>query len=229
MTTVLSIGRVVSPMIAIAKAATAATELFVTIDAELPDTSGLQEPDVSSKNKIRFENVAFSYPSRPSVQILDGLDLEFEAGKVTAIVGPSGSGKSTVVALVQRWYDLLGTTAKVTTTDKTGDNSPPEPSAEKESKKAKKSKKPKKSDDKDNKDDQKLGPHTCTGTIYLGDVDLRKIDLKWFRSQVGLVQQEPFLFNDTIFNNVAFGLCGTPLHNSSKEEKLVSIRALETE
>jgi ATP-binding cassette subfamily B (MDR/TAP) protein 1 len=92
MMAVMNFGRVVGPIIAIAKAATAATELFNTIDAPVPDVSGLKEPDVTATANITFENVAFSYPSRPNVGILHGLDLEFEAGKVTAIVGPSGSG-----------------------------------------------------------------------------------------------------------------------------------------
>ena len=96
---------------AIAKAATAAHELFVTIDAPLSDISGLKEPQITADADITFENVAFSYPSRPNVQILDNLNLSLEAGKVTAIVGPSGSGKSTIVGLVNRWYELAGTTA----------------------------------------------------------------------------------------------------------------------
>lgn len=122
MTAVLLIGRIAGPAVAITKAATAATEIFATIDAELPDISGLREPDVDADRAITFENVAFSYPSRPNVQILNGLDARFEAGKVTAIVGPSGSGKSTMVGLIQRWYELSGTVAKETTTDKTEDS-----------------------------------------------------------------------------------------------------------
>ncbi|KAF2713122.1 P-loop containing nucleoside triphosphate hydrolase protein [Pleomassaria siparia CBS 279.74] len=214
MLAVMSIGRLASPIIAVAKAASAATELFITIDAEVPDTSGLKDPDVSADASIRFENVAFSYPSRPHVQILDGIDLDFEAGKVTAIVGPSGSGKSTVVALFQRWYDLLGTVANAVTADTTEDSTPVESvTDEKNTKKVKE-------DVKDDKVVKVIEPHTCTGAITIGGVDLRKIDLKWFRSQIGLVQQEPFLFNDTLFNNVAFGLCGTPLNDASKEEKM---------
>lgn len=33
------------------------------------------------------------------------------------------------------------------------------------------------------------------------------------------MQQEPFLFNDTIFNNVEYGLIGTEWEHESKEKK----------
>ena len=39
---------------------------------------------------IKFENVTFSYPTRPSASVLKGLDLELKAGSVTALVGASG-------------------------------------------------------------------------------------------------------------------------------------------
>ncbi|KAF2870724.1 leptomycin B resistance protein pmd1 [Massariosphaeria phaeospora] len=218
MTSVLYIGRIATPMIAIAKAASAATELFSTIDAKVPDTSGLKEPEISADSDIRFENVAFSYPSRPNVQILDGLDVTFEAGKVTAIVGPSGSGKSTVVSLVQRWYELLGTTASANPTGKTEYINLVTVPAKKDTKQGTKTGKSERNGMVD-----EIGPHTCTGAVVIGDTDLRKVDLKWWRSQIGLVQQEPFLFNDTLFNNVAHGLCGTQWHNVSKEEKMALV------
>ncbi|KAF2015176.1 ABC multidrug transporter-like protein [Aaosphaeria arxii CBS 175.79] len=47
------------------------------------------------------------------------------------------------------------------------------------------------------------------GSIRIGDRPLNEIDLYWWRAQIGFVQQEPFLFNDTIFNNVKHGLVGT--------------------
>jgi len=43
------------------------------------------------------------------------------------------------------------------------------------------------------------------GHIYVDDVDIRTIDIKYFRSQIGYVQQEPQMFHDTIFNNIAYG------------------------
>ncbi|KAJ5435516.1 ABC transporter integral membrane type 1 [Penicillium cf. griseofulvum] len=47
------------------------------------------------------------------------------------------------------------------------------------------------------------------GSISVGQRNIEQLDLKWWRSNIGLVQQEPFLFNDTIFKNVSFGLIGT--------------------
>jgi ATP-binding cassette, subfamily B (MDR/TAP), member 1 len=57
------------------------------------------------------------------------------------------------------------------------------------------------------------------GTITTGGKSLHDIDLKWWRSQIGLVQQEPFLFNDSIFKNVEYGLIGTAWENAPQEKK----------
>lgn len=50
----------------------------------------------------------------------------------------------------------------------------------------------------------------ATGNIQLDGQDIKNINVKSLRSQIGLVQQEPTLFNDSIYNNVAHGLFGTP-------------------
>jgi ATP-binding cassette subfamily B protein len=55
--------------------------------------------------RITFEQVRFSYPTRPDVPVLSGLDLEIVGGEVVALVGASGAGKSTIAALVGRLYD----------------------------------------------------------------------------------------------------------------------------
>ena len=55
--------------------------------------------------KIDFAAVQFSYPTRSTVTIFDGLDLNVEPGQTVALVGKSGCGKSTTVSLLERFYD----------------------------------------------------------------------------------------------------------------------------
>ncbi|KAL6703326.1 hypothetical protein ACN47E_009744 [Coniothyrium glycines] len=57
------------------------------------------------QNDITFSAVSFVYPARPTIRILDGLDLSIKSGQVTGVVGPSGSGKSTLASLLLRLYD----------------------------------------------------------------------------------------------------------------------------
>jgi len=68
-----------------------------------PDTQG-DKPE-SVVGRISFRHVSFAYPRRPTIKVLDEINLDFEAGKVTAIVGASGSGKSTIVSLTERFYN----------------------------------------------------------------------------------------------------------------------------
>lgn len=57
------------------------------------------------------------------------------------------------------------------------------------------------------------------GRISINGQSLHDLDLKWWRSQIGLVQQEPFLFNGTIYTNVANGLIGTQWEHSPEDQK----------
>lgn len=57
---------------------------------------------------ICLEDVYFSYPLRPDVVILNGLNLTLKSGSVTALVGSSGAGKSTIVQLLARFYEPTG-------------------------------------------------------------------------------------------------------------------------
>ena len=43
------------------------------------------------------------------------------------------------------------------------------------------------------------------GTIFIDDVDIRELPLASLRGAIGFVPQEPFLFSDTIAENIAFG------------------------
>jgi ATP-binding cassette subfamily B (MDR/TAP) protein 1 len=44
-----------------------------------------------------------------------------------------------------------------------------------------------------------------SGHITLDEIEIQKFQLKWLRQQMGLVSQEPVLFNDTIRANIAYG------------------------
>jgi ATP-binding cassette subfamily B (MDR/TAP) protein 1 len=158
------------PFVAITSARGAAAKLFATID-RVPSIDSASEGVRPSKviGEITFENVDFIYPSRPDVQVVQGLSLTFPAGKTTALVGASGSGKSTIISLVERFYDPLA------------------------------------------------------GSVRLDGLDIRDLNLKWLRSQIGLVSQEPVLFSTTIRKNVEHGLVGTH-QNISPEEKLRLVR-----
>ena len=57
------------------------------------------------QGNIEFKDVFFSYPARPDIQVMKGLDLQVKVGQTVALVGPSGCGKSTVVQLLQRFYN----------------------------------------------------------------------------------------------------------------------------
>lgn len=47
-----------------------------------------------------------------------------------------------------------------------------------------------------------------SGTIKIDGRDVRDLDVQWLRTQVRFVQQEPVLFNTTIYQNVRLGLVG---------------------
>jgi ABC-type multidrug transport system fused ATPase/permease subunit len=59
-----------------------------------------------------------------------------------------------------------------------------------------------------------------SGDITVGKHRINDLDLKWWRSQIGLVQQEPFLFNDSIHNNITYGLIGSKWENEPDTVKM---------
>ncbi|MBB6612236.1 ATP-binding cassette domain-containing protein [Pontibacter sp. Tf4] len=60
------------------------------------------------QGNINYRNVAFSYPTRPDIQVLKNISFDAQAGEKVAIVGPSGAGKSTIIQLLMRFYDVHG-------------------------------------------------------------------------------------------------------------------------
>jgi subfamily B ATP-binding cassette protein MsbA len=61
------------------------------------------KPFSGLRYKIEFQSVDFGYYSERSV--LQDINLTFEQGKTTALVGASGAGKSTLVDLIPRFYE----------------------------------------------------------------------------------------------------------------------------
>ena len=78
--------------------------------SEMDLSNSIQKPSISNiKGKIEFKNVNFYYPSDDNQKlILDGMNLDFEAGKKIALIGHSGCEKTTVVNLIERLYDVTG-------------------------------------------------------------------------------------------------------------------------
>ncbi|RMY25666.1 hypothetical protein D0867_00584 [Hortaea werneckii] len=164
----IAMSQIAFQIVAITKAASAASELFTIIDRESAIDPLSEEgivPETCAGN-IEVRNIAFSYPSRPDSLVLNNLVLDIPAKKTTALVGASGSGKSTIIGLLERWYDQND------------------------------------------------------GVILVDGVDVRELNLKWLRTHVRLVQQEPVLFSGTVFDNVAHGLVGTENEDASQEKKL---------
>ncbi len=56
-----------------------------------------------TEGTINFKNIFFNYDSNEK-SVLNNVNLEFQGGKMTALVGHSGSGKSTILNLIPRFY-----------------------------------------------------------------------------------------------------------------------------
>ena len=62
------------------------------------------------------------------------------------------------------------------------------------------------------------------GSVKLDGVDLKDLNVRWLRLQIGPVSQEPTLFATTIRGNVEHGLIATLWENASPEEKMKLVK-----
>jgi ATP-binding cassette subfamily B protein/subfamily B ATP-binding cassette protein MsbA len=115
---------------------------------------------------VRFEHVSFHYSDDPTL-VLDGIDLDVEAGQTVALVGETGAGKTTIVKLLTRFHD---------------------PTA---------------------------------GCVRVDGVDIRSVTQGSLRRQMGMVLQDPFLFNGSVKENILFGRLG-----ASDEDVLAAAKAV---
>ncbi|KAJ3863257.1 P-loop containing nucleoside triphosphate hydrolase protein [Lentinula novae-zelandiae] len=92
----------------IARSVQAARDLHAVLElpTDTSETQGFLRPEFQhTPLPIVFHDVEFSYPSRPDVPVLKGLNLSIAPGETVALVGASGCGKSTVAQLIQRLYE----------------------------------------------------------------------------------------------------------------------------
>ncbi|KAG8186459.1 hypothetical protein JTE90_009218 [Oedothorax gibbosus] len=79
---------------------------YMNLSPSIPLKGGKQLEDFELSGEVEFNNVTFSYPSRPSQVVLENLNLTLPPRKMVALCGLSGGGKSTVATLLERFYDI---------------------------------------------------------------------------------------------------------------------------
>ncbi len=84
----------------------AASRILPIIDQKnnINELSNAKPIEVKNSN-IKFLNVNFSYEISEE-KTLNLINLEFQGGKMTSLVGHSGSGKSTIMNLIPRFYNI---------------------------------------------------------------------------------------------------------------------------
>ena len=130
------------------------------IDEDIEEDGNIELKNV--KGDIEFKDVHFSYDEK---NILEGINLKIEAGKMLALVGPSGGGKTTFCNLIPRFYDV------------------------------------------------------SSGDITIDNKSIYKITLESLRGNIGIVQQDVFLFTGTIKENILYGK-----HDATDEEVIIAAK-----
>ncbi len=88
--------------------AAGATERLVellTVEDSVQDATDAATLPTPVQGRISFEDVSFSYPSRPDVSALDHVSIDIAPGETVAFVGPSGAGKTTIIQMLLRFYE----------------------------------------------------------------------------------------------------------------------------
>lgn len=98
--------------------AVGATERVFELLEETPEpVFELQELRLRFSGNVSFEDVCFSYPSRPEIKVLKGVSFNALHGRKVALVGSSGAGKSTIASLLLRFYSLSSGSIKIDNRD----------------------------------------------------------------------------------------------------------------
>ncbi|MQL71843.1 hypothetical protein Taro_004156 [Colocasia esculenta] len=199
------------------KAKSATASIFAILDSKSKidpsDDSGTTLEHM--KGNIEFRHVSFKYPTRPDIQIFQDLCLSVHSGKPYSSPTASGSTMSTpadallhhcatassqaspnihpsllllwdacFIILLEAVFQILHSRISFQTVALVGESG--------------------------------CGKSTAiallqrfydpdSGHILLDGIEIQKLQLRWIRQQMGLVGQEPVLFNDTIRANIAYG------------------------
>ncbi|XP_061383955.1 phosphatidylcholine translocator ABCB4-like isoform X2 [Danaus plexippus] len=153
MTALTYVGMIGSLMSSFGSAQGAGAQVFHILD-NVPTINPLLDRGIRPdgiNGVIELKDVVFHYPSRPSVLVLDSINIDVRSGQTIALVGNSGCGKTTIIQLISRFYDV------------------------------------------------------DRGSVRIDGRDVRELSVRWLRHQIGLVRQEPVLFNTSIFENIRLG------------------------
>merc|ERR1719397_810669 len=92
----MAVGQLPGPIGEIFKAKAAAYNVYEIID-RIPDI------DIYNENSIEFQNVKFTYPTRPDSLILNDISFKVPPGHTVALIGPTGCVKIACASFVQRY------------------------------------------------------------------------------------------------------------------------------
>jgi ATP-binding cassette, subfamily B, bacterial len=152
---------------------------------EMEPTPGAMVLDPSRvAGRITMRSVSFAYPTSPE-PVLHEINLDVAPGEMVALVGPSGAGKTTLCNLIARFYDPDG--SRIAAFGSRPSVGHREPSADSRQ------------------------PTAHRGAILLDGVDLRDIDVDSYRSLLSIVEQDIFLFDGTVAENIGYGRRGASM------------------
>lgn len=89
------------------------SERVLEILDEAPEVSTADFQKVKVDGNILFDQVRFTYPTRPEVEVLKNIKLDIKAGEKVALAGHSGAGKSTIIQLLLKFYPVKNGTVSV--------------------------------------------------------------------------------------------------------------------